>query len=66
MWRYEPKRWRQLAKAIAELAGLSNASGSDTRGFCAAPAHALILAASLVQAELTKCISSSWRFYRLK
>jgi hypothetical protein len=43
-----------FAKAIAEVAGLVNATGSDTRGFCAAPAHAMILAASLVQAGTFK------------
>ncbi len=43
-----------FAKAIAEMAGLVNATGSDTRGFCAAPAHALVLAASLVQAGTYK------------
>ena len=31
-----------FAKAAAEVAGLVNASGSDIRGFCAAPAHAMI------------------------
>ncbi|KPU27066.1 glycine reductase [Caloranaerobacter sp. TR13] len=39
-----------FAKAIAEVAGCINATGSDTRGFCAAPTHALIEAAALVQA----------------
>ncbi|MBB6214565.1 betaine reductase [Anaerosolibacter carboniphilus] len=39
-----------FAKSIAEAAGAVNATGSDTRGFCAAPTHALIQAASLVQA----------------
>lgn len=39
-----------FAKAIAESVGAVNATGSDLRGFCAAPAHALISAASLVQA----------------
>ncbi len=39
-----------FAKAAAEIAGLSCATGSDTRGFCAAPAHAIIQAASLVKA----------------
>lgn len=39
-----------FAKAIAEVAGAVNATGSDTRGFCAAPTHALIEAAALVQA----------------
>ena len=43
-----------FAKAIAEISGLSNATGSDTRGFCAAPAHALILAASLIKAGTYK------------
>ena len=43
-----------FAKSIAEFAGLTNATGSDTRGFCAAPTHALVLAASLVQAGTFK------------
>lgn len=43
-----------FAKSIAEIAGLINATGSDTRGFCAAPTHAIILAASLVQAGTYK------------
>ncbi|WP_026477799.1 glycine/sarcosine/betaine reductase complex component C subunit beta, partial [Alkaliphilus transvaalensis] len=38
-----------FAKAIAETVGAVNATGSDTRGFCAAPTHALIEAAALVQ-----------------
>lgn len=37
-----------FAKAIAEKAGMTNATGSDTRGFCAAPTHSLIHAAALV------------------
>lgn len=43
-----------FAKSIAELTGLVNASGSDVRGFCAAPTHSLISAASLVQAGTFK------------
>ncbi len=43
-----------FAKAAAETAGLVNATGSDTRGFCAAPAHAMIEAASLVKAGTYK------------
>jgi betaine reductase len=39
-----------FAKAQAEIAGLINATGSDTRGFCAGPAHAVIEAAALVKA----------------
>lgn len=41
-----------FAKAIAETAGAINATGSDTRAFCAAPTHALIEAAALVKAEV--------------
>lgn len=43
-----------FAKAIAEKAGAVNATGSDTRGFCAAPTHALIQASALVQAGVYK------------
>ena len=45
-----------FAKATAEIAGLVNATGSDVRGFCAGPAHALIDAASLVAAGTFKCV----------
>ena len=31
-----------FAKATAEIAGLANATGSDTRGFCAGRAHAMV------------------------
>jgi hypothetical protein len=37
-----------FAKAIAEIAGCTNASGLDIRAFCAAPVDALITAASMV------------------
>lgn len=43
-----------FAKSIAECAGLVNATGSDLRGFCAAPTHALITASSHVQAGTFK------------
>ena len=43
-----------FAKAAAEIAGLNNATGSDTRGFCAGPTHAFISAASLVKAGTYK------------
>ncbi|MCL2367537.1 MAG: glycine/sarcosine/betaine reductase complex component C subunit beta, partial [Oscillospiraceae bacterium] len=38
-----------FAKAIGETCGLVNATGSDTRSFCAGPAHALVQAAALVK-----------------
>lgn len=46
-----------FAKSIAELAGAVNATGSDTRGFCAAPTHALIQAAALVQSGVYKNVA---------
>lgn len=46
-----------FAKAAAEIAGLSNTTGSDTRGFCAAPTHALINAAALVSSGAYKTVA---------
>lgn len=43
-----------FAKAIGEICGCANATGSDTRGFCAAPSHALVEAAALVQSGIFK------------
>lgn len=43
-----------FAKSIAEMVGAVNATGCDIRGFCAAPAHSLITAASLVKAGTYK------------
>jgi hypothetical protein len=39
-----------MAKAVAEAAGLTEASGADIKNFCAAPVPALVIAASLVSA----------------
>ena len=46
-----------FAKAAAEIAGLVNATGSDTRGFCAGPSHALVEAAALVASGAYKCVA---------
>ena len=43
-----------FAKAAAEIAGLNNATGSDVRGFCAGPAHAMVHAAALVKSGTFK------------
>ena len=43
-----------FAKAIGEHAGCLKATGSDTRGFCAGPAHAMVLAAGLVKSGIFK------------
>ncbi|HEV8114645.1 MAG TPA: glycine/sarcosine/betaine reductase complex component C subunit beta [Acidimicrobiales bacterium] len=37
-----------MAKAVAEAAGCTEASGADVKNFCAAPVPALVIAASLV------------------
>ena len=39
-----------MAKAVAEVAGLNEASGMDVKNFCAAPVPALVTAAALVKA----------------
>jgi hypothetical protein len=43
-----------FAKAIGEMAGCVNATGSDVRSFCAAPAHAMVNAAALVKSGVYK------------
>lgn len=45
-----------FAKAAAEVAGLVNATGSDIRGFCAAPTHAMIEAAAMVKSGAYKTV----------
>ena len=45
-----------FAKSAAEIAGLSAATGSDTRGFCAGPSHAVVEAAALVAAGAYKTV----------
>ncbi|MEX2660262.1 MAG: glycine/sarcosine/betaine reductase complex component C subunit beta [Acidimicrobiales bacterium] len=37
-----------LAKAVASVAGLTDASGADVKNFCAAPVPALVMASALV------------------
>jgi len=46
-----------MAKAIGELCGCVNATGSDTKAFCCAPVHALVLGAGLVSSKIFKNIS---------
>jgi len=46
-----------LAKSTAEIAGLINATGSDLRGFCAGPAHAIVQAAALVSSGVYKAVA---------
>lgn len=37
-----------LAKAVAEMCGCRNASGSDVKAFCCGPVHAMVMAGALV------------------
>jgi len=46
-----------LAKAIAEQAGCTNASGSDVKAFCCGPIHAVVVAASLVSAGVYRHVA---------
>ena len=41
-----------LSKAVGEVVGCVNATGSDIKAFCAAPVHALIAAAAMVASGL--------------
>jgi len=41
-----------MAKAIGELSECVNATGSDTKAFCCAPVHAMIIGASLVKSDV--------------
>ena len=54
MRRYGQRGGGNFAKAAAEIAGYTNATGSDVRGFCAGPAHAMLHAAALVKAGTFK------------
>ena len=46
-----------LAKAIAEEVGCENASGSDTKAFCAGPLYAMIHGASLIQSGICRNVA---------
>ena len=41
-----------MAKAVGEMCGLENSTGSDVKAFCCAPVHALVLASTMVSAGL--------------
>jgi glycine/sarcosine/betaine reductase complex component C subunit beta len=46
-----------LAKAIAEDAGCLNASGCDTKAFCAGPMYAMVHGASLIQSGVANKVA---------
>jgi betaine reductase len=45
-----------LAKAVAEHCRLTNASGIDVKSFCAAPVHAMVVAASMIEAGVEDAV----------
>ncbi len=46
-----------LAKAVAEMCGCGEATGSDIKAFCCAPVHALVLAGALVAAGVYRQVA---------
>lgn len=46
-----------MAKAIGELCGCANATGSDTKAFCCAPVHAMVMAGGLVSSGIFKNVA---------
>ena len=46
-----------LAKAVCEEVGAANAGGSDTKAFCCAPVHALVLGAALIEAGVYETVA---------
>jgi hypothetical protein len=45
-----------LSKAVGEVVGCVNATGSDLKAFCSAPVHGLIVAAGLVSSGIFKYV----------
>ncbi len=46
-----------LAKAVGEMCGLSNATGSDVKAFCSGPLHALVMAGALVSSGVFRRVA---------
>lgn len=46
-----------LAKAMGEMCGCQNATGSDIKSFCVGPVYAIVFAASLVKAGVVKNVA---------
>jgi betaine reductase len=46
-----------LAKAVCEEVGALRAGGSDTKAFCCAPVHALVLAGALIEAGVYRTVA---------
>ena len=46
-----------MAKAIGELCGCVNATGSDTKAFCCAPVHSIVIGAGLIASGVFRNIA---------
>jgi betaine reductase len=46
-----------LAKAVAEMCGCALATGSDVKGFCCGPVHALALAGGLISSRMFRQVA---------
>jgi betaine reductase len=46
-----------LAKAVAEMCGCREATGSDVKAFCCAPVHAIVLAGALVSSGMHRQVA---------
>ena len=46
-----------MAKAVAEMCGLANATGADVKAFCCGPVHALVIAGALVGSGLFRQVA---------
>jgi betaine reductase len=46
-----------LAKAVAEMCGCGLATGSDIKGFCCGPVHALLLAGALISSRMFRQVA---------
>ena len=46
-----------LAKAVGEMCGLGNATGSDVKAFCCGPMHAVVMAGALVSSGVFKRVA---------
>jgi glycine/sarcosine/betaine reductase complex component C subunit beta len=46
-----------LAKAVAEMCGCTMATGSDVKGFCCGPVHALAIAGGLVSSRMFRQVA---------
>ena len=56
-----------MAKAIGEMCGCINSTGSDTKAFCCAPVHAMVIGAGLVSSKIFRnvCIVAGGSFAKL-